>query len=241
MTTSPLINGINELFSELVVHTRGGTVLFVDEAQSECMSWNASLETLMNKGAVTVMDLHQSSSWISSDTLSYLFELKRHQKRLRIKKTKSKSIEKKKENHKPVDDDEFDKIFDDDEEEEEFDKMFSDEEEEEQSVSEEYSFESDSDEELAESGLFAPIKALFFVGMLSPRNERAIKKAVHTYGFEHIVVLCSHSDSFSQLYQRTCNEHFLTFSDLREKATLWAKEAQMIKLREKFNEADFEP
>jgi hypothetical protein len=236
--TQTLINGINELFSELKVHTRGGTVIFVDEVQSECFSWNASVEALMKKGAITVMDMHQSASWVSVDTLTFLFDLKQHQRKLRVKKPDT-SEHKKKKKHADSDDE---KASDDDEDWGDFGD--DDEEETVPTPTVETptaTVEIDSDEEIEEPNLFAPIKALFFVGMLSPRNERAIKKAIHTYAFEHVVVLCSHSDIFAQVFQQTSNENYLTFGDLREKATVWAKEAQMLKLKEKFNESTFEP
>lgn len=227
LSTNPLVNGINELFAELKDHTRGGTVLFADEIQCECMAWNASLESLMKNGALTLMDLHQPSTWISNEALQYLFELKKNQKPFKDIKPIIEDTKK----HKKIQEEEDD---------EEFEKMFSDEEDNPTIL--DHEIETESEEEIEQDNtLSGPIKALFFVGTLNPRNERAIKKAVHTYRFEHVVVLCSHSDSFAQFYQRESNENYLTFEDLQEKITLWTKEAQMIKLKDKFNEDTFEP
>ncbi|KAL0491891.1 MIP3 [Acrasis kona] len=220
---SLLISGINELFSELVVHTRGGTIVFADDIQNECLSWNASFEGLLNNGAVTVMDLNNQPSWIELESLYHLFELKKNQRRLKITKEE-----------KPKDDD--------DDDDDEFEKWDDEDDEDENNVPEEEQpkYKIEEIKEKIVPFTSKPTKALFFVASLSPKNEQAIKKAIHKFTLDNVVILCGQSDQYAQFHQTNIDQHFLTFSDLTERISFWCKEAQMLNSKNDFNEA-FEP
>jgi hypothetical protein len=212
-----------------------GSIVFVDEYLSEIVLWNHLTPSLFENGALTVQSLNnETKNWISVKQSYKLLQFKKHEHL--GDQLGNQSL------HNEDDDDDDDVNWDNEE--------WDDEEEEEEHHRKKQQQQSTVNnttpittpfyhDEL--QGITDPIRAVFFINVLSPEIENRIKTAIHTYAFTQVVVFTTYSDVFYQYYQNV-NENYLTYNDLNEKLTLWVFSGQKLKnTTEYFDESIIEP